>query len=53
MDDPLRWRFRQEVIRRFLLGPHCCHQAADPDQRHHPLDVVGKDVQRDLCFHVL
>ena len=52
MDDPLRCRFRQEVVRRVLSGPHCRHQAADPDQRHHPLDVVGKDVQRDLCFHV-
>lgn len=24
-----------------------------PDQRDHSLDVVGEDVQRNLCFHVL
>jgi len=29
------------------------HQPLDPDQCDHSLDVVGEDVQRDLCFDVL
>lgn len=28
------------------------HQPLDPDQRYHSLDIVGEDVQRDLCFHI-
>ena len=31
---------------------HRGHQPLDANQRHHPLDVVGEDVQRDFRLHV-